>query len=628
MNGPRGVKRTAMKPTRSWLTLLLGLSISLSAEAGFEQFITVDGTRLKDGDTDFRFIAFNVPTLFYVEDEMAFAQTNPYRLPNEFELHDLFATVVEMGGNVVRAYTVPVRNRNFPPESVTYVEAPGVFNEEAFRAMDRALALASEYGVRVIVPLVNNWQWMGGRPEYAAFRGKDKDAFWTDRQLIEDFKKTIDFILNRTNTVTGVVYRDDPAILAWETGNELQNPPGWALEIGAYIKSIDTNHLLIDGFHAIHSEGHDVWLQDYSLASPLFDLINTHHYEPTSMETVRNLKKTVEMSGRRKPVFLGEFGFISTSGFEEVLDYVISEAAIPGALVWSLRRHHRAGGWYHHTEPVGYGLYRAYHWPGFDDGEKYDERAVLRLIRDKAFEIRGLKAPPVSVPGPPEIVPFDTAPLFSWRGSMGASGYDVERGDSADGPWTRLAWNVDDVETPGFALFSDTSAEVGRSYFYRVTARNASGVSEPSAPFGPVRIGHLTRVDRARNLGVLQHSKGVTVRSGDHRSYKEAFARLHGDAGAFVIYSAPGDLLELRVYAFERPGSEIAAPKLAFSSSADSVEWQAQSVVVQRFPSSETNYEYLVPVRYRLQAPPGARYLRADFGGESEIVRVELDYRP
>ena len=117
------------------LTALLLLALSTTAtSAGFEHFITVEGTSLKDGDADFRFIAFNVPTLLYVEDEMAFEQTNPYGLPNEFELRDLYQTVVEMGGQVVRAYTIPVRNRNFPEESVTYVEASGEFNEEAFRA--------------------------------------------------------------------------------------------------------------------------------------------------------------------------------------------------------------------------------------------------------------------------------------------------------------------------------------------------------------------------------------------------------------------------------------------------------------------------------------------------------------
>ncbi len=61
--------------------------------------------------------------------------------------------------------------------------------------------------MRLIIPLVNNWPWMGGRAEYARFRGKTKEEFWTDPQLIADFEQTIQFMFTRTNTLTGVPYR-------------------------------------------------------------------------------------------------------------------------------------------------------------------------------------------------------------------------------------------------------------------------------------------------------------------------------------------------------------------------------------------------------------------------------------
>ena len=603
------------------LLFLLG-AVPVGAE--FEHFITVDGTTLMDGDEPFRFIAFNVPTLLYVEDEMAFDSTNPYGLPTEYGLRDLFETVVETGGQVVRAYTIPVRNRAFPEESVTYVEAPGVFNEEAFRAMDLAIALAGEYGVRLVIPLVNNWPWMGGRPNYAEFRGKESDEFWTDPELIADFKATIDYVLNRKNTITGVVYKDDKTIMAWETGNELQNTAEWAIEIGRYIKRIDSRHLLIDGFHAIHQDGHDVWVQQYSIDEPAFDLINTHHYETSPIATVDNLKKTVAMIDGEKPVFLGEFGFISTSGIEQVLDYVIAEERIPGALVWSLRRHHKDGGFYHHSEPAGHGYYRAYHWPGFADGVRYDEKNALALIRRKAFEIQGKPVPPVSIPKAPQLLPFGGAPAFSWRGSMGASGYDVERSTAATGPWRQIAYNVDDVDTPGFPLFSDETAIVGESYFYRVRARNAAGVSAPSNVVGPVAIEYLTRTDKARNLGVLLESAGVSVESGDYRSFKEAYSRLHGGRGSHVVYTAPGELLEIRLYAFEK---DLAA-NLSFSTSVDGTDWEPVDVSTQHHASDEKNYAYLVPVRYRLVPDDSdAKYVKAEFAATADIVRVEIDYR-
>lgn len=42
--------------------------------------------------------------------------------------------------------------------------------------------------------------------------------------LLGSYKKIVTFLLNRVNTVTGVRYGDDPTILAWQTGNELNYP--------------------------------------------------------------------------------------------------------------------------------------------------------------------------------------------------------------------------------------------------------------------------------------------------------------------------------------------------------------------------------------------------------------------
>ena len=68
--------------------------------------------------------------------------------------------------------------------------------------------MANRVGVRVIVPLVDNWKWWGGAEQYAEYRGKPAAAFWTDPEIISDFKKTVNYILNRRNTLTGKLYKD------------------------------------------------------------------------------------------------------------------------------------------------------------------------------------------------------------------------------------------------------------------------------------------------------------------------------------------------------------------------------------------------------------------------------------
>ncbi len=592
----------------------------------FDNFITAKGSKLMDGDKEFKFLSFNVPTLNYVEDNMQFEQTNPYGLPSEFELHDLYETVNILGGNVVRAYTIPVRNTKFPKESTTYVEAPGVFNEEAFKVLDTALALAREYNIRVILPLVNNWEWMGGRPNYTEFRAKPQDAFWTDKQIITDFKKTIKFVLERTNTVTGIKYKDDKTIVAWETGNELENPAKWAIDIVKYIKKLDKNHLVMDGYFAIHGINHDIFVQDYSIENPLIDIISTHHYELSSNEMILNLQKTVEMVGGKKPLLIGEFGFIGTSGMERVIDYLIGEPNISGALLWSLRRHHPEGGFYHHSEPFGHGTYRAYHWPGFDDGEDYDERNLLKMYREKAFLYQGLPVPKIKVPKAPTLLPFANVPKFSWQGSAGASGYDIERSTSLDGPWKIIAHNIDDIDTPGFSLFSDESATPGENYYYRVIALNQAGKSAPSLPLGPIKIDHLTRVDYAQHLMVLDKSKGLEVRTGDYRSYKEAFKRLAGSKGAEGTYTIPGKFLGARIFSYESSKKN----SLVIEVSEDGKNYSKIQADVESYTSPEKNYDYLIPRKYNIIPNEGQKnisFIRFKGNNDFDIVRVELDYK-
>ncbi|HKK67797.1 MAG TPA: cellulase family glycosylhydrolase, partial [Bacteroidales bacterium] len=354
---------------------------AMFAGENFENFITVKKGKLYDGDEEFRFVSWNIPNLNFVEDEMLFQRKHAFRLPNEYEIRDAMESVDQLGGRVIRSYTIPVIRESDTPDIPRYVLGPGKFDEESFKCMDTVLALANETGIRLIVPLLNNWKWMGGVPQYAGFRNKEFKDFWEDPQLIADFKKTIDYVLNRTNTITGVKYKDDKSILCWETGNELQSTPEWTSEIVKYIKSIDKNHLVMDGYHSNR-------LREISITDPNIDIVTTHHYESTADELLENMEKNLQDLKGKKPYVLGEFGFLSTTAMTKILDEVIA-TDIAGALIWSLRHHRREGGFYWHSEPLGGGLYKAYHFPGFASGDEYDETGVIDMMRTKAYEIQG-----------------------------------------------------------------------------------------------------------------------------------------------------------------------------------------------------------------------------------------------
>ncbi|MBN2214359.1 MAG: cellulase family glycosylhydrolase [Bacteroidales bacterium] len=601
--------------------ILIFLAMILTSfSQGFQNFVTMSGSKLMDGDKPYRFISFNVPTLNYLEDEMAFKMTNPYALPDEFEMRDVFKTVREMGGQVIRIYTVPVRNKNFPPGSPTYVEGPGKFNEEAFKVTDMMLSLASEYGIRIIFSLLNNHQWMGGRPNYADFRGKTADEFWTDRQLIDDFKQTINFVINRKNELNGVRYKDDKAILCWETGNELLCPVEWTNEICRYIKSLDRNHLVMDGYFA---SGRRTVRKESVLESSV-DILSSHHYEENPLEMLNNIRKNLDVIKGRKPYVIGEFGFISTSGVESVLDSVIANNHISGALIWSLRHHRRYGGFYWHSEPLGGGIYKAYHWPGFDTGEKYDEKTLLSVYREKAFEIQNMDMPDISVPEPPVLLPIENVWSISWQGSMGASGYHIGRSETGDGSWKLAGYNISDAETPYFPLFHDKSAIPGKTYYYRVMAVNGSGISKESNIVGPVEVKRQALIDDMKNTGTLFSGKNIVPVTGDDRSFKEAIRRISGSDGSEIIYRIPGKLERFLVFSFE----ETNESSLDISVSKDGEIWEEIPVVTDQYVNAEKNYDYWKPKVYSSDGAKDACYIKIAFKGVSQIARVEIIYNP
>ena len=164
-------------------------------------FITRRGDQLLDGDRPFRFISFNIPNLLVIEDAYEFTRPNPWRWPDEFEIEDALESVRQMGGQVVRTYVVSVYREGSDMGDFVHVRGPGEFNEEGFRALDKLIEVARRKGIRVIIPLVDQHKWWGGIGEYAAFRGKPAEAFWTDRQIIDDFKATIRYLINRKNIV-------------------------------------------------------------------------------------------------------------------------------------------------------------------------------------------------------------------------------------------------------------------------------------------------------------------------------------------------------------------------------------------------------------------------------------------
>ena len=585
---------------------------------GFQNFITAKDGKLFDGPEEFRFVSYNIPNLLTVEDNMPFTEKNAWRLPNAFEIDDALKTIQLVRGKVARTYVITVKRKSDGPEIIKYVEGPGKFNERAFRTLDSVLVAANKYQVRLLIPFVDNWKWMGGKPQYSAFRGKDENEFWTDPQIKADFKQTISFILNRVNTISGIAYKDDEAILAWELGNELRGVPmEWIAEMAAYVKSIDKNHLINDGIQSSNIPDDVIDIKD-------IDILSTHHYEDHPDEMLAHIQNSLDKTKGKKPYYIGEFGFISTTGIQRVLELVQENEAVSGAMIWSLRFHNRDGGFYWHSEPMGGGLYKAYHWPGFNSGNAYDEKNVIDLLRKYAYSIDDKEMPLPQKPDTPELLPIMDVAHISWQGAAGAAEYIVERSFGKDGPWEVVGKNICDAAVAYQPLFNDLNAEIGNSYIYRVRALNFNGQSDPSNAVGPVDVKFKTLVDNMKNIAVLyQYSGKVNIETHSTRKFKEDLHRLKGEKGSTVTYFVPLPMSKITIQVFSMDNKA----DLELSVSESSEKYQALEPEVTSYFTGELDYGYAYPFQYQLNiAEKKYQYLKIEFRDECQLGRIEVRY--
>jgi len=347
---------------------------------------TSSGTR-----RPFRFASFNAPDLIGRSDMGGDGFLDAY------EQEDLILSAKQMNARVIRTYTLRVKSSGDVNGvgSTKAIQGIGSWGQTQLVHLDRALQLANKHGVRLIIPFIDNWSWFGGVAEFAAFRGKARDSFFTDAQLIADFKSVLTTLLNRVNTLTGVAYKNDPAVLAWQLGNELcvgnmndwaaanyrQTPPAsWASEMANHIRSIDSNHLIMDGYWSeAKYNGANIggnWDSNL-LAIRNMDIMNVHYYGGESSgvgdnEYSRRLAGNANNAfNSGKAVIIDEFGIARRSIMLAVQNAITTttgaERYLAGVLMWSIRSQSSRGGAIVHYEYAGF---MTYQWPGYTNGPK------------------------------------------------------------------------------------------------------------------------------------------------------------------------------------------------------------------------------------------------------------------
>lgn len=150
---------------------------------------------------------------------------------------------------------------------------PGEYDEQLLEGLDFLLAEMNKREMYAILYLNNTWDWSGGYGQYLEWNGygealciRENDKGWNGYQAfngqfhtcepcIEQYYNHVKFIIKRTNSISGIKYTDEPAIMAWEVGNEPrpfgnENIPAFEKMIAktaGLIHSIDKNHLVTTG---------------------------------------------------------------------------------------------------------------------------------------------------------------------------------------------------------------------------------------------------------------------------------------------------------------------------------------------------------------------------------------------
>jgi mannan endo-1,4-beta-mannosidase len=147
-------------------------------------------------------------------------------------------------------------------KSVAYNE--GSEKDDGLVRLDYVLAKAAEHDVKMVLVLTNNWREFGGMDQYLKWFNLDwHHQFYTDPNARQAYKSYAAHLIQRVNTVSKLVYRDDPSIFAWELANQprcrnfgqydrlsdcrADTITAWVKEMSEHIKSLDPNHMVAVG---------------------------------------------------------------------------------------------------------------------------------------------------------------------------------------------------------------------------------------------------------------------------------------------------------------------------------------------------------------------------------------------
>jgi mannan endo-1,4-beta-mannosidase len=313
--------------------LFLVASPNVATNGANDLFVRQRGGRFFVGEKPFRFVGANVALMYRDEDRASMPETLRQASQAGIKVVRVWA-FGEGGPNDVR----PMKDFEDWPRHHSFRLAPGQWNEDAFVHLDKVIAEAAKNRIYVQLCLTNWWRDTGGVTQYLRWVGINDAAddsynfginnekailFYSNPETRRLYREHLEKLATRRNTITGVLYRDDPTIFGWELMNEAQVITGrwaerraWFAEMSAYLKSLDPNHMIAPGAWGYRSSSERrEWLADHAI--PTIDYCDVHSYprddHDSFVDSPAALKEFIENRAAaafsiKKPLVFGEFG--------------------------------------------------------------------------------------------------------------------------------------------------------------------------------------------------------------------------------------------------------------------------------------------------------------------------------
>ncbi|KAI0190924.1 glycoside hydrolase superfamily [Xylaria flabelliformis] len=117
---------------------------------------------------------------------------------------------------------------------------------DGLQRLDYVVSAAEKRGIKLIINFVNNWGDYGGIPAYVTAFGGSTTSWYTNTAAQTQYRAYIKAVVSR--------YASSSAVFAWELANEprcngcaTSVVTKWATDTSAYVKSLDSKHLVTLG---------------------------------------------------------------------------------------------------------------------------------------------------------------------------------------------------------------------------------------------------------------------------------------------------------------------------------------------------------------------------------------------